>query len=688
MSPEQATGGADARSDLYGLGCVLYEMLAGVPPFGGPTAQAVLARHAVDPVPPLRTLRPAVPVAVERALMKVMAKVPADRFASAAEFASALVTESVGGSDETVPVHTRSRKALRRALPSRRIVAAATALSILAIVAVLALRWRPTGAPAPALHRQLTFTGRTGSPAISPDGGWVAYVTADQAGTRDPIPRYSLQAQPLPSGPPVTLAESVFASPPVWSPDGSTLMFSGRSRASWFVGIQTVARAGGRVTQVAPNAWVYGYRRDGQALVRATFDTLVIQDILSGAEISRINLDGRMGDITAVDWSGDGEWIAFCAFHGVDAIGLVKPDGSGFRVLTDGCWPRWRGNRLYFTRGSPGGADLFRVDLDLRTGSPHGKPRLIFSGVGNELSLTRDARTLVYSRAPSNVHVWTIELDGATGAFRPQARQLTSGTRAHWAPDLSGDGRSVLFANEEGLFVMPFAGDSAPRWVATPRPDVVGPRWSPDGAKIAFALGDSTGGSLFMADQATGRVAKVDTIRPNIPPDFGWSADGKRLAFSRMGRRDLFVLDLASGRATDLQYDERYRVFTPVLSPDGREVVATDYVGLNAADGIGRTTVGTGEWSHADTEFPNIRFLRWARDGWIYAGVTAGGPARKASVHRMPASGGELEPYFEAPVPCDIREMAMSADARRFVCTVELYEPDVWMVQNFDPDLR
>jgi eukaryotic-like serine/threonine-protein kinase len=92
MSPEQASGTRvlDARSDIYALGCVLYEMLAGVPPFTGPTAQAVLARHSVDPVPSLRTVRSTVPHALEEVVSKALAKVPADRFATAAEFKEAL----------------------------------------------------------------------------------------------------------------------------------------------------------------------------------------------------------------------------------------------------------------------------------------------------------------------------------------------------------------------------------------------------------------------------------------------------------------------------------------------------------------------------------------------------------------------------------------------------------------------
>jgi len=92
MSPEQATGSApvDGRTDVYGLGCVLYEMLAGSVPFNGPTPQVVLARQTIDAVPPIRTVRPTVPDALEQVVLKALAKTPADRFATAGQLAEAL----------------------------------------------------------------------------------------------------------------------------------------------------------------------------------------------------------------------------------------------------------------------------------------------------------------------------------------------------------------------------------------------------------------------------------------------------------------------------------------------------------------------------------------------------------------------------------------------------------------------
>ncbi|HEY6853087.1 MAG TPA: protein kinase [Gemmatimonadales bacterium] len=131
MSPEQALAERqlDARTDVYSLGCVLYEMLTGEPPYSGPNPQAVLAKRLSEPVPHLRTGRD-VPQALEATVTKALARAPADRFSSAADFAAALQGERPAGKSRSVS----------------RPVAVGLAVVVLAVAGVVTLR---RGSPAP-----------------------------------------------------------------------------------------------------------------------------------------------------------------------------------------------------------------------------------------------------------------------------------------------------------------------------------------------------------------------------------------------------------------------------------------------------------------------------------------------------------------------------------------------------------
>ncbi len=133
MSPEQASGepNLDGRTDIYALGCVLYEMLAGEPPFTGPTAQAIITRSITEEARPLTKVRGAVPAAVDTAVQKALAKAPADRYATATEMADALEGAATGDGQRA----TVSRPATRDSRPRAWMIAAA-AVAVVALGAI------------------------------------------------------------------------------------------------------------------------------------------------------------------------------------------------------------------------------------------------------------------------------------------------------------------------------------------------------------------------------------------------------------------------------------------------------------------------------------------------------------------------------------------------------------------------
>ncbi len=167
MSPEQGIGApVEARSDVYSLACVLYELLAGQPPFTTRSAVALVAQHSLDEVPSLRAARPAVPAALERVIHRALAKLPDDRFASAAEFSAALA-------DATRPETPAARRTALGLRPRTLSVGLAAA----ALVAIAAWIWRrhPSGSP-PRLDPQLILVlpfqvgGAVDTTLVSPEG--------------------------------------------------------------------------------------------------------------------------------------------------------------------------------------------------------------------------------------------------------------------------------------------------------------------------------------------------------------------------------------------------------------------------------------------------------------------------------------------------------------------------------------
>jgi len=159
MSPEQSAAEReiDGRSDLYALGCVLYEMLAGEPPYTGPTAQAIIAKRMTLPVPSVRTVRETVPVPVDRALASALARSPADRFATAAQFVEAL-SQPASGSAAGIGVRDGRRRTW--------VVAAGMVMALSLVGGWRFMRHRPQVEPSASFIAVLPFLPSTSDSAL------------------------------------------------------------------------------------------------------------------------------------------------------------------------------------------------------------------------------------------------------------------------------------------------------------------------------------------------------------------------------------------------------------------------------------------------------------------------------------------------------------------------------------------
>ncbi len=226
MSPEQAMGEREitARSDVYALGCVTYEMLCGEPPFGGPTAQAVFAKVLTETPRPLIPKRHTIPPHVDAAVLTALEKLPADRFATAAEFATALQDGTMAGRHDGKTVARRAA-----ASPPRRLAAwLPWAVAVLTIAASVWSRWSRPALPVTRLALALPEDQRlaplnTGLRlAISHDGRRIVYPGPGEGGIQLWLRDLSqLTATPIPG--------TTGASSPFFSPDDSRLGYFGRN---------------------------------------------------------------------------------------------------------------------------------------------------------------------------------------------------------------------------------------------------------------------------------------------------------------------------------------------------------------------------------------------------------------------------------------------------------------------------
>ncbi|HEX3927306.1 MAG TPA: protein kinase, partial [Gemmatimonadales bacterium] len=493
MSPEQAMGEREitARSDVYALGCVAYEMLVGEPPFTGPTAQAIIARVMTEEPRPIMLQRRTVPPYVEAAVLTALEKLPADRFATTAAFADAL----------SAPVlQTRSRRP-SSAAPGRTqaVVFALAAGGVLGAaigVAVMSARHEPVVLTGNVTHVTVE-DGLEIQPAISPDGKMVVYAAGTSMHVR-------LFLRPVEGGRAVALTadSATVQQDPRWSPSGKSVLFLVNNGVDTVVaglgGASAVTVINGAAGAIATATW----SPDGHRIAFVRHDSLLIYAIANGTIRFAAVEQG-----TECNWSPRGDLIACGAPRAFSRIGtvlgnagpnqiLVTPADGGRPVpVTDSASlnasPVWSpdARRLYFVSDRNHERDVYYVAMT-RDGHARGEPhRLTTALQPASLSISADGHELAYSEYVPRANIWSVPIVPGGVATSAMATQVTFGHQLLETMSVTPDGKTLFYdsdRNGNANIWRTIVGVSQPDAITHDPADEFGPVLSPDGKWLGY----------------------------------------------------------------------------------------------------------------------------------------------------------------------------------------------------------
>ena len=553
-----------------------------------------------------------------------------------------------------------------------------------------------TAAP---LHRQLTFTGRELTPALAPDGKYVAYVS-------DGSPNRTVVVQPVDGGEPIVVFSAPEAGALRWSSDSSELLFW--ARGDRLDGVYVTSRVGDTARRLANERFLTCWSPDGSTIALALFNTQKIRLVNRlGEEERTIALSGTSGWIWDLDWSAvRGRLLVVAADdQRRPTIWSIRPDGTDQRKMLASTHEisaaRWSadGTSIYYFSRASQTVSVLKVPLRPDLTADEDRTATLVSGLEADgaYGLSADAHRLVYARSPYYANLWLVEAD--PGSTQPaRTTQLTHGTAIAERPRVSPDSESILFnmgsESQANLYTMP-ANGGPPKQLTFLNAFSVAGVWSDDGRAIAFA--STEGGTpriwIVNADGSSARPLPTGTMSNNF--EVTW-APGSRILYQQAGYRNIYSLDPRTPQPRLLMGDgSNVIVSRPEYSPDGQRIVLFSSRrprGLWILDSEGIEAM---PFHAEDPRFTsNSLPLGWSADGravYVYDGKRAaarglsapyGETITAARIDRVPLTGPPTT-VVELPFS-EVGGIAMFRDGRRFVVSVYSSTSDVWVVDNFD----
>ena len=581
MSPEQAMGEREITpgSDIYALGCVLYEMLTGDPPFTGSTAQAIVARVLTEAPRPLIPQRHTIPPHIEAAVLTAMEKLPADRFATAAQFAEALTTGVTWPTASPRPPATPARGSrLKRADPVVLGLAVVTLASL--GLAATQLR-RPAGAPQLSPIRFL-ISGTDSAPivenypwpaAISPDGGRLVYAVV-QGGA--PAVLYSRRTDQLEGHP---IPGTSGGSQPVFSPDGQWLAFEAGDKE------KKVRFDGSAPVTIAEGGWNNGadWTTTNELVVGSTRKRRGLLHVpVAGGELVQLTRpDSARGEQDHL-WPiahPDGRTIVFAVWSGSLATSELAMtslgDGTVVRLGLKGIRPLavLDGALVYL---QVDGA-VMAVPLDVAHKRVDGSPVPVLDPVpvasannGNSGVFVSRGGALVSSLATRRGRLTWIERTGRTRPISPEVRDFS-------VVRLSPDGRRLasIVADGSKSDVWIYEIETGTLSRLTSSENVTSAAWTKDGSRVVYpAAGAESGAAVWTksVDVATAPEKLVEVSDATASAEI--SPDGRSLLLQSLLENgwDLVRVSLDSSRTSREFSTSKAVEAAPRFSPDGRWV--------------------------------------------------------------------------------------------------------------------
>lgn len=683
MSPEQATGdrGVDARSDVYSLAAVLYEMLAGEPPVTGSSAQSMIAKLMTEKPTHLRVLRDSIPVTIDEAVAKALSKTPADRYTSAGAFVRAL---------EQIPTIENAQAAQPTSRKKTLMYAGIVGVLALAALGAAAASGKFSKREAPAVlgkKTQLTTSGEVFLPAISPDGKQLAYLVKHCSGSAC---TFNAVVQDVGGSTTLTILEGATAGYTLsWSPDRRNIEFegtiAGRSGsyllsalggAPRFLSIGTAAfYAGGDSLLISPN-----WNADSVFYIRVASLDGVVHDSIRvtgpGQSLAAISsVPGTNWILTLVIQSPHGLWQMIDR-SGKVADRVVNACTCGGLATSDAVW--------LARAGDAEGESIVRIGIDRNTGKFAARQDTMVTGLFSNFSLTSDGAGMLMDEGTFEHNLWALDLADLLKGHFAESQHVAHSSSAIYG-SISPDGSRILMRRtvpigaghvESHYGIMPFAGGAE-----TPLPGV-------GNASLVFWIDSVTVGTSSLTPKGLD-LAEVD-VRSGARRNVLSLPDSTMVGAAALpngwiwipATRDRFVLS-ENGKKREIKVPAWYRAASQIVSdlPHNRVL----FEGYNRATG---DSLGVGSIS-----LPDGAITHWTA---FFAEGGAISPLDDGSISLTLAETQESRTLFRLLGPGQIQRLGMpsrplvgvsiSADGRRGTAYARDYHADAWLSQVVRPE--